>query len=343
MEVLIPLVLVIVGLIIKKVNDRSAARNSTNPNPKIQRLVERMQAQQRGNQPTQFQGQFTQPTSGPPVPGQTFPGQVGAGQQGSVPGQPLGRAQSSAQLAGMLQQRMQAGQNAAGSAQQGQYGVPGQQVPGQYAGPATQYTPPGQFQPPELPQPQFQPPQFHPGQFQMPQASTWSPSYQAQQPDRGTAHRPQQSKAPGVDIDNRVRELMSKGSEVAAVRLLCDEQDMGIIEAQSYARALVAGPGKAPRGTSQAPRGTGQAPSSADENASERRESAPPADPEEAETRYVGSAAFAESVFNTDPDENVWASGWVDKPDQDDRTDIDELWQTVQNNGRPTPPPAEPR
>jgi hypothetical protein len=326
MEVLIPLVLVIVSLIIKKVTDRSAARNSTNPNPKIQRLVERMQAQQRGNQPTQFQGQFTQPTSAPPSPGQ-----------------PLGRAQSSAQLAGMLQQRMQAGQNAAGSAQQGQYGVPGQQLPGQYAGPATQYAPPGQFQPPELPQPQFLPPQFHPGQFQVPQASTWSPSYQAQQPDRGPVHRPQQSKPPSGDIDNRVRELMSKGSEVAAVRLLCDEQDMGIIEAQSYARALVASPGKAPRGTSQAPRGTVQAPGSAAENGSERRESAPPAAPEEAETRYVGSAAFAESVFNTDPDENVWASGWVDKPDQDDRTDIDELWQTVQNSGRPAPPPAEPR
>jgi hypothetical protein len=324
MEVLIPVVLVIVGLIVKRLQDRSAARNnSTNPNPKIQRLVERMKAQQRANQAAQFQGQYTQPTSGRPQPRQTFGGQagggqvgggqIGRGQQGSVPGQPVGRAQSSAQLAGVLQQLLQAGQDTARTTQQGQYGVPGQQVPGQYAGPATQYTPPGQFQ--------------------VPQASTWAPSYQAAQPGRATPQREQPAKG---DTDNRVRELMATGNEVAAVRLLCDEQDLGIIDAQKYARALVAKPNQPPRtGAGQAPRSGGTA--RGVQNGPERSESASLPDRDEAEPRYVGSAAFAESVFNTDRDENVWASGWVDKPDQDDRTDIEELWRTVQNNGRPTP------
>jgi hypothetical protein len=257
-SVIIFAVLVIVGLIVKKVNEKSAARNSTNPNPRMQRLVERMQAQQRGNQPTRSQGQS-----------------------------------------------------------QGKF-------QGQLQGQSTQ-PPQPQFQPP-----QFQSPQYQPGQFQVPPAPIWSPPNQSPPAGRGTASGPKQSKPPKGDFDKRVRELMASGNEVAAVRLLCDEQDMGIIEAQSYARALVANGGRAPRrtGESAAPRGNG-------ENAPERPESAARPDPDEAETRYVGSAAFAESVFSTDPDENVWASGWVEKPEQDDRTDIDELWQTVQNNGRP--------
>jgi hypothetical protein len=207
-SVIIFAVFVIVGLIVKKLNGKSPARSRTNPYPRMQRLVERIQAEQRGNQPTQSRGRS------------------------------------------------------------GAAGQPGQQVP----------------------------------------------PYQSPPAGRGTGGRTQQSKPPKGDFDKRVREMMASGNEVGAVRLLCDEQDMGIIEAQSYARALVAGPGRAPRRTG---------------------ESAARPDPGEGETRYVGSAAFAESVFSTDPDENVWASGWVEKPEQDDRTDIDELWQTVQNNGRP--------
>ena len=44
--------------------------------------------------------------------------------------------------------------------------------------------------------------------------------------------------------------------------------------------------------------------------------------------------AFGTSTFERD-DEDVWPSGWVDKPQPDDRSDIDELWNTVRNAGRP--------
>ena len=115
---------------------------------------------------------------------------------------------------------------------------------------------------------------------------------------------------------------MKTGQEVAAIRLLCDEQDMGIIEAQEYARGLIAPPSKPSAGKADKP-----APSSSD------REESPAVRDEE--TRYVGSAAFAESIFDLDRDENVWASGWVDKPEPEDRSDMDELWQTVRDNGRP--------
>ncbi|WP_325055162.1 hypothetical protein [Kribbella sp.] len=191
-----------------------------------------------------------------------------------------GRAPSSAQVAAVFEKLMQAGRQAAGP---GQYAAPGQYQPSQ---PAT-------WQPP--------PPPAHIGR-------------------EFTGHRPVQNKVPtpNGEIEKRVREMMSTGNEVGAVRLLCDEQDMGIIEAQEYARSLIR--------AAPANRSTG----------SERSESAS-SDARDEEPRYVGSAAFAESVFTTDPDENVWASGWVEKPDVDDRTDIDELWQTVKNQGRPTP------
>jgi hypothetical protein len=114
---------------------------------------------------------------------------------------------------------------------------------------------------------------------------------------------------------------MSTGNEVTAVRLLSDERDLGIIEAQKYARSLVAGPDKA--------RSTAAAASDPDSTEAGK---------DQEEFRYVGSAAFAESLFDTRGDENVWASGWVDKPEPEDRSDMDELWQTVQNAGRPKPP-----
>jgi hypothetical protein len=127
---------------------------------------------------------------------------------------------------------------------------------------------------------------------------------------------------PRQDTDNKVRELMGGGNEVAAIRLLCDEQDMGILEAQEYARALVAPPGTAPAGT-QAP--------------AQSKPSPRPAPTEDEDTRYVGSAAFAESIFDLDREENTWASGWVDTAEPEDRSDIDELWQTVRNPPRPGP------
>ncbi|WP_433004779.1 hypothetical protein [Kribbella sp. CA-294648] len=193
----------------------------------------------------------------------------------------------------------------------GQFPVPGQhpvqgQFPAQvgYVAPVqAQYPPPGQWQYPAPPPPQHQPQQH-------------------QRADR-TQHGRQPEHnfpAPNSPLERRVRELMTSGNEVPAIRLLCDEQDLGIIEAQKYARDLVAPPGKASRG------------GAAGDDASDSRFDADETD------RYVGSAAFAESVFDLDRDEDVWASGWVDKPDPEDRTDMDELWQSVRNAGRPANP-----
>jgi hypothetical protein len=288
----------IVGALIKNAGNRRA--DKSNPSPRVQRLIERMQAQQSGAQPTQLQGQYTHPAGqgqGNQGQGNTSPGSQGQGSGG--------RAQSSAQLAGMLQQLLQAGKQAAGPGQYpapGQYSGPAPTTSGQVSGPGpqTNYTPPGQFQP---------------GQYPPPPPVVWQPS------GRGPSHRPPQNNLPTPkgEFEQRIRELMGSGNEVAAVRLLCEEQDMGIIEAQKYARGLVAPPGR-PKATQDSP------------------ESAPRPEPVEQETRYVGSAAFAESVFDIDRDENVWASGWVDKPEPDDRTDMDELWQTVRNAGRPPQP-----
>ncbi len=127
------------------------------------------------------------------------------------------------------------------------------------------------------------------------------------------SHRPpqQQLPAPRGDLDKRVRELMTNNMEVAAVRMLCEEAEMGIIEAQAYARSLVA---------PQQPTAPEPAKASADST----------------EERYSGSAAFGTSLFERD-DEDVWPSGWVDEPQSDDRSDIDELWNTVRNGGGPEP------
>jgi hypothetical protein len=137
-------------------------------------------------------------------------------------------------------------------------------------------------------------------------------------------HRPQphQLPVPQDDLDNRVRELMASSQEVAAVRLLCDEADLGIVEAQEYARSLA---GTSP-GTSQS---SGRAPARAT-----TQEPAP--QPAVEEPVWTGSAAFATSLFERD-DENVWASGWVDTPEPEDRTDIEELWRTVRDAATPVP------
>ena len=172
------------------------------------------------------------------------------------------------------------------------------------------YQAPGQFQPAQQFPVQYNPAQYNPAQY--------NPMQYNPGPYQPPAHRPPQNNlpAPRQDLDARVRDLMKAGNEVGAVRLLSEERELGILEAQRYARSLVA------------PQSAPTAAAVADE-------------PDEDDGRYVGSAAFAESIFNLDDrEENVWASGWVDTPEPDDRSDIDELWQTVSNPPRPAPPTA---
>lgn len=289
-------VVMIVVSLINKARQGSARRNGT-PSPRVQAMIQKIQAQQGGNQPIQFQGQFTQAAGqGGPPPAQSKP----LAQQTSLPTQ-TGSAPGSQQVAAVLETLLQNGRQ---PRHLGERNSPGQasQLPG---GP-TPYQPAGQYQPPgQYPPAQFQQPQFNAIPYQPP------------------AHRPQQNRlpTPNQDLDAKIRELMNANNEVGAIRLLSEERHLGILEAQAYARSLVA-----PKTTSKR---TG-APSDAG------------TEPDDDEGRWVGSAAFAESIFNLDdPDENVWASGWVDKPEPDDRSDIDELWQTVSKPLRPgTTPPS---
>ena len=179
------------------------------------------------------------------------------------------------------------------------------QSPGHH--PAPPQGPPG-----VVPAPGFTPP---PGW--VPPPGMQPPPMQAPLPH----HRPPQHQLPPPqgELDARVRELMANNQEVAAVRLLCDEADMGIIQAQAYARALVP----------------------SEEQSQEQAEPtmtksvAPPEQATE-EYEYVGSSAIASSIFERE-DDDVWASGWVDEPEPEDRSDIDELWQAVRDGGRPSP------
>jgi hypothetical protein len=268
MEAILMVVVVIIGLIIKAASDKSKAKDGNEarpPSARVQRLMERIQAQQAAAQPTALQGQFTQPAGGPPLPGpQPVPGTFPAHQQLPSP--------------------------------------PPFMVPGRPATPAVP-PPPATFQPPSTRVPSYGPPPARPA----------------------PAHRPPQNRLPTPtnDLDNRIRKLMSAGNEVGAVRVLCDERDLNIIEAQSYARSLVA----PPRPNTKNPGTSAPSTSSASTSTEPRQDE---------ETRYVGSAAFAESIFDTDRDENVWASGWTEPAETDDRTDITELWETVRNSGRHT-------
>jgi hypothetical protein len=261
--VIFVVVMIVLGLINKARQQSGGA--SRQPNARMQALIERIQAQQAGNQPVQFQGQFTQAVGpgGPPLaPNATFPVQAG-------------NPQGSQQAAAALQQLLQQGRQ---PRRPDELAAPGQ---------------------PQYPFP-FNQVQYNPGPYQPP------------------AHRPQHNNlpTPTQDLDARVRELMKAGNEVGAIRLLSDEREMGILQAQKYARDLVAPPAA--------------------------RQQEDVADEPDDERRYVGSAAFAESIFNLDDrDENVWASGWVDKPEPDDRSDIAELWQTVSNPPRPAPPAGQ--
>jgi hypothetical protein len=270
------IVVMIVVSLINKAKQQSTRGKNGRPSPRVQALMDKIQAQQGGSLPTQFQGQYTRAAGQgglPPAQSQqsTFPVQTG-----SAPG--------SQQVAAALEQQMQNGRQ---PRHLGERTSPGQaaQLPG---GPS-QYPTTGVYQPPA----QFQPVQYSPNPYQPP------------------AHRPQQSHLPisNQDLDAQVRTLMNAKNEVGAIRLLGEQRELGILEAQRYARSLVA-PKTTPRTTDD--------------------------EPDEDDGRYVGSAAFAESIFNLDDrEENVWASGWVDKPEPEDRSDIDELWQTVRNAPRP--------
>ncbi|ADB33384.1 hypothetical protein Kfla_4350 [Kribbella flavida DSM 17836] len=306
MEFIIPIaVVVFIALATRALNARSTGgRNPGTPSPRVQRLLERLEAQQRGAQPMGPTGQYTQPA---PYAGGGG-GPVGDGY--GTPGNPNMPVQSSTQMAGVLDHRRHAAQSGHQPSTPGQHATgpyPGQAVPGQFP---NQYAPPGP--PPSMPFGQ-------PGQFQPP-----GPWFQQAPPQSYQLPAVKPSLSPR-DIDARVREMMRTGNEVGAVRLLCDEQDLGIIDAQKRARALVApagGPGNGSGGSADRVRSVGERPESASSGSGASDE----------ETRYVGSAAFAQSLFDTDrDDEESWASGWVDPPDPGDRTDIQELWQTVRD------------
>ncbi|WP_344173406.1 hypothetical protein [Kribbella lupini] len=276
MEFLIPVLVVIAILFGNRINAQAKrGRPPGTLSPRMQRMLEKMQAQQ-GIQPPTPQGQYTQPAGGHGSPGHA----------GTV-------VQSSAQMAGQHNTQYHG--------------------PAPYAGAPTQAMPfaqPGQFQPPQIQQTPFQQ-----GQFQAP--SLWNAP-----PQQARAVHPKQSQR---DLDSRVREMMKAGNEVGAVRLLCDEQDLGIIDAQKRARSLVAPAGGNGGGAAEGERASGSSASSF-------------SDTPEQETRYVGSAAFADSLFDTDRDDQAsWASGWVDVPEAEDRSDMDELWKTVRDHGRPGP------
>lgn len=330
MEFILPFVFLIVAFMVKQVNDRTAAVRRGKPD-----LSHRP--------PGQPTGQYGAPTGPMPLKQQ--------------------QAQLSAQLHNIFEQ-LRTGH------------VPGQQGPAgqyqasvpQYQGHGPQYQPgrppvqgPGaqfqvpNFQPPQFQAGQFQPGQFHPGQFQPGHGQPVqgqpsqvqpaqqrggqqypAPQYQPQAPyayqppppppqaGRGmTQHRPPQNNlpAPQKDLDTRIRQLVAAHNEVGAIRLLCDERDMGILEAQEYTRNLT-GVGRPAYDRDEAD--TPNRPATADGRVEE-------------DDRYVGSAAFATSMFDTDKDENQWASGWVEKPEPEDRTDMDELWQTVRSAGTPRP------
>ncbi|GAB2610575.1 hypothetical protein [Kribbella endophytica] len=279
-EIIVP---VLVAIVILAGNRMKKQANGNRPpgtlTPRMQRMLEKMQAQQ-GFQPPTPQGQYTQPASG-----HGSPGHAGT------------TVQSSAQMAGQHNTQYHG--------------------PAPYAGAPTQAMPfaqPGQFQPPQIQQTPFQQ-----GQFQAP--AIWNPPA-----PQGRAAHPKQSQR---DLDSRVREMMKAGNEVGAVRLLCDEQDLGIIDAQKRARSLVA-----PAAGNGGNGGNGGGSPERDREGASRS----PADTPEQETRYVGSAAFADSLFDTNrDDQETWASGWTEVPEVEDRSDMDELWKTVRDHGRPGP------
>ncbi len=266
MEFAIFVVFMVVVAIVGAVNKQRGTNGA--PSPRVQKLIERIQAQQGGDQPVQFQGQFTQP--GP--------------QQNQVSG--------SQQAGAALQALMQAGR---------QHAHPGEwATPGQAAAPQ-----------------QFAPQQFAPPAPAVPAGAlpAWSLS--------ATGHVAADAPAAAAQLSAA---WAAAEAEPGRPRARADE-------GRQRGRRGPAALGRAGSGHCSKPR-------LMHATWSHRRPLPSPArrtsNPVEEETRYVGSAAFAESIFNLDPEENTWASGWVDTPEPDDRSDIDELWQTVRNPPRPT-------
>lgn len=144
------------------------------------------------------------------------------------------------------------------------------------------------------------------------------PSFHPQQPRHQPP--PHTLPTPQIDLDDQVRALMAAGNEVAAIRLLCDEAEMGIIEAQEYARALV-------RGKSL----------ESEQNAVEAGQVVPPpvAGAERDERwSFFGSAALGGTP--TDYDErDEWASGWQETRDTSQQQFVDELWKSIREGANP--------
>src|SRR5690349_11615758 len=115
--VIFVVVMIVLGLINKA--KQQSGGGSAKQNARVQALVQKIQAQQGGNQPIQFQGQYTQaarPGGPPPAPPQTFPG------RSSLPVQ-AGAPQGSQQAAAVLQQLLQQGRQAP---RPGEWAPPGQ-------------------------------------------------------------------------------------------------------------------------------------------------------------------------------------------------------------------------
>jgi hypothetical protein len=129
------------------------------------------------------------------------------------------------------------------------------------------------------------------------------------------------------DLDTRVRELMSAGNEVAAVRLLCDERDLGIIEAQKYARDLTGAQVAAEQDqAANQDRQQEQDRAASQDRQQHEQEQAARRDRDE-EQHYTGSAAIATSTFAVDSD-----TAWVDARTLDPagaRTEMEALWRNL--------------
>lgn len=170
-----------------------------------------------------------------------------------------------------------------------------------------------------VPAPGFAPP---PGWVPQPVLPGTPPGQLPQQVTRLPHHRPPQHQLPAQQdvLDDRVRELMANNQEVIAVLMLGEEAGMAIIEAQEYARQLVPSAATTASQPTSSPRA---------------QDAAVTSEPAE-EYEYLGSTAIASSLFEVE-DDDVWPSGWVNTAEQDDRSDINELWQSVRDGGRPQP------
>lgn len=142
------------------------------------------------------------------------------------------------------------------------------------------------------------------------------PTFHPQQP----SHQPPSNNlpTPQIDLDDQVRALMAAGNEVGAIRLLCDEAEMGIIAAQEYARALVRG--KAPEQEQQA-----EAEPIVPQVGSDQKPD---------EWSFFGSAALGGSPADYD-ERDEWASGWQEERDPNEGQFIDELWQSIRDGSNP--------